>query len=183
MKARLAQWTLLLAIFWTAALSLRAEVVQSAPEGFVVQTTLEVSKDPNYVYNAFLKGVNKWWDSSHTFFGDAGNLSIDARAGGCFCEKAKTGKEVRHLQVVFVDPGKSIRLVGGLGPLQEHAVNGSLTVSFEEAEHGTLLKLTYRVGGYVPDGLDAWSQAVDSVLEAQMRRLKDYAEEKPKVEG
>ena len=69
------------------------------------------------MYNSIVDDVGLWWDSSHTFSGNAENLSIDDKAGGCFCENLENGGSVRHLEVVFVDPGKTLRMIGGLGPL------------------------------------------------------------------
>jgi len=154
---------------------LLAGVVTSDATGFVVQTKFEITKESEAVFDALLK-VGSWWENSHTFFGDARKMSIDPKAGGCFCETGSDGRSVRHLEVVFVDPGKSIRFQGGLGPLQEQAVTGSMTISLEEVAGGTLLQLTYRVGGYRPGGLEQWAPAVDGVLSTQMRRLKKFAE-------
>jgi hypothetical protein len=39
---------------------------------------------------------------------------------------------VRHMQVVYVDPGKTLRMIGGLGPLQSMAATGSMTVRAPE---------------------------------------------------
>ena len=49
---------------------------------------------------------------------DAKNLSIDARPGGCFCEKLPNGGGVEHARVVYVAPREVLRLSGALGPLQ-----------------------------------------------------------------
>jgi hypothetical protein len=112
----------------------------------------------------------------HTFSGNADNLSIDDRAGGCFCEKLKNGGSVRHLEVVFADPGKSLRMIGGLGPLQGMAVTGTMTWSLSKADTGTNVKVTYSVGGYRPGGLQKMAPLVDKVMIEQLKRLKEYIE-------
>ena len=61
----------------------------------------------------------------HTWWGRASRLSIDARAGGCFCEIAGK-RQAQHMQVVFADPGKLLRMSGGLGPLQGMGLSGVL---------------------------------------------------------
>jgi transposase len=117
-----------------------------------------------------------WWDSVYTFSGDASNLSIDDRAGGCFCEKLKNGGSVRHLEVVFADPGKTLRMIRGLGPLQAMAVAGNMTWSLSKIDSGTNVKVTYSVGGYRPGGLQKMASLVDKVMFEQLKRLKEYIE-------
>jgi len=76
---------------------------------------------------------------------------------------------------VFANPGKSLRLQGGLGPLQEMAVNGTMTFNMSAAENGTT-RLTYRyiVGGYVPGGLEFIAGPVDQVQLRQLQRLQAF---------
>jgi hypothetical protein len=122
-----------------------------------------------------LVDVGKWWDKAHTYSGDAANLTLDAKANGCFCEKLPGGG-VRHMVVEYIEAGKMLRMSGALGPLQELAVTGVLTVKLVEAKGKTTLELTYKVGGYVPSGLTTYAKPVDAMLDAQVQRLKKYAE-------
>ena len=111
--------------------------------------------------------------------GDSKNLSLDATAGGCFCETLPDGGSVEHLRVVYVEPGKTLRLRGALGPLQSMAVAGAMTFSFEASgpsDDVTQITLTYTVGGYYPGGLDILAEAVDGVLRGQLERLAAYVE-------
>ncbi len=169
---------MLFCLGWLAFFSTfnQAEVVDSAANGFTVQHSVQINRPPQYVYNVLVKGIGKWWSPDHTFSGDASNLSIDARPNGCFCERLGEGAAVRHLTVVFVSPGRRLGMSGGLGPLQQVGVNGSLGFDLSQDGSGTRLKLTYAVGGYHPGGLDKWAQPVDSVLVEQMERLKRYSE-------
>lgn len=80
------------------------------------------------------------------------------------------------MEIVFAAPGKLLRMRGGLGPLQGLAASGSLDWQFHKQQAGTRLELRYSVGGYLPDGLDAWAGPVDSVLTEQLERLKMYVE-------
>ena len=84
------------------------------------------------------------------------------------------------MEVVYAAPGKLIRLHGGLGPLQEQAVQGAMSVSFKETEGSTTLTVTYNVGGYVPGGLKAWASIVDGVIAEQFDRLQQRIEGKLK---
>jgi uncharacterized protein YndB with AHSA1/START domain len=153
-----------------------AEVVDSAATGFLIQSTVRIDAPPSVVYEAVIHDIGRWWDPEHTFSGDARNLSLRAKPGGCFCERLPGGGGVRHLTVVFVDPGRSLRLVGGLGPLQDLGVAGSMTWKFSGKDGGTALVLTYSVGGHRPGGLVDLAAPVDSVLLQQLHRLKDYVE-------
>ena len=94
-----------------------ADVLDSAGNGFTVKVTVNIQAAPEEVYRK-LMGVGEWWNPQHTFSGDAHNLSIEARAGGCFCEKLPNQGGVRHMEVVNVMPGKALVLSGALGPLQ-----------------------------------------------------------------
>ena len=66
-----------------------AEVLDSAANGFTVKTTLNIKAAPDEVYRKLVHDIGEWWNSAHTFSGDAHNLSIEDRLGGCFCEKLR----------------------------------------------------------------------------------------------
>jgi hypothetical protein len=154
----------------------RADVVEASAGGFTVKTTVTVSGTPLEAWRKLTANVGDWWDSEHTFSGDAHNLSIEARAAGCFCERLADQGGVRHLEVVFAAPGKTLRMVGGLGPLQAMALNGVMTFSFAPTAQGTTVQVTYAVGGYTPQGLAALAPVVDGVLSAQITRYKSYVD-------
>jgi len=154
----------------------RADVVDSSASGFTVKIVVQVAAPPANVYRALIDRVGAWWDSSHTFSGSAANLSIDAAPGGCFCERLPNGGGVRHMTVVYVDPGKLLRLSGGLGPMQDMAVAGAMTWKLTDASGKTTVEVTYKVGGYAPGGVDSIAKAVDGVLAAQIQRLKKFVE-------
>ena len=153
-----------------------AEVVDAADNGFTVRNAATVSVPAGQVFGTLVNDVAGWWHPSHTFSGDAGNLRIEPRPQGCFCETLPDGGGVRHMTVVYLDPGKTLRLVGGLGPLQGQAVSGALTWALEEGDEGTTITSTYAVHGYAPGGLDGWAGAVDGVLRQQLERLVRYVE-------
>jgi hypothetical protein len=148
-----------------------AEVLNVAANGFEVRETVHSAASPDQVYAVLLQPA-RWWSSDHTFSRSAANLTLDARAGGCWCETLPNGGSVQHLTVVFVSPGKALRLRGALGPLQGLAVDGAMTWSLQSAAGGTDISMTYAVGGYVKDGFDDLSKGVDHVLGEQLARLK-----------
>jgi uncharacterized protein YndB with AHSA1/START domain len=153
-----------------------AAVVDSSRAGFLVRNEAVVHAPPDSVYRTLTGRIGAWWDPEHTFSGDARNLSLDATAGGCFCETLPDGGGVRHLTVVFASPGRRLRLVGALGPLQGAGVAGSLTWSLTQAPDGTKVELDYSVGGNFPGGLAALAPLVDAVLGGQLSRLRHFVE-------
>ncbi len=148
------------------------EVLDSGHGGFHLKVVVEVDVSPNKAYGQFLR-VGEWWNADHTWFGDAKNLYIEPVAGGCFCETSGD-RSVLHMLVSFVEPGKSIRMLGGLGPLQEMGLQGVLTFQFDPLDDGgTRITHEYRVSGYTKDGLKALAPIVDQVQSDQVSRLKN----------
>lgn len=156
--------------------TVRSEVVDSTAHGFTVKTVVTIAADEAKVYHDLVANVGVWWDPAHTYSHNARNLSITDKAGGCFCEKLKDGGSVQHMRVVFAEPGKALRMHGGLGPLQALAVDGSLTWELKKSGKGTELTVTYAVGGYRPGGLAALAAPVDNVLREQVMRLQKFIE-------
>ena len=152
-----------------------AEVTGASASGFQVRESVHVGATPEVVYAALIT-PKRWWDPKHTFSGDAGRLTLDAKAGGCWCETLPDGGSAEHLSVVYLAPGKVMRLRGALGPLQAMGVTGSLTFTLTAAGGGTDLIATYAIGGYSKDGFDGLSKAVDGVLGSQISRLKKLVE-------
>jgi uncharacterized protein YndB with AHSA1/START domain len=168
----------LLLLASTVAAPASGEVKSVAANGFEVASTAIIAAPPDRVYKA-LGEIGKWWDSAHTFSRDAANLSLELRAGGCFCERLKNGGSVRHLVVVYAAPGLGLRLRGALGPLQTEGVDGALGWTLKPAAGGTSVTQSYIVGGYSRGGMEQWAPRVDRVLDEQLQRLKSYLEGRP----
>lgn len=151
--------------------SAAAEVIDVAAHGFEVRESVQVAASPDQVFALLLQPA-RWWSSDHTFSGSAANLVLEARAGGCWCETLPNGGSIEHLRVVYVAPGKLLRLRGALGPFQGLAVEGAMTWSVKSNGSGSDISISYAVGGYVKDGFDALSKAADRVLGEQIERLK-----------
>ena len=162
-------------IAFVLILPARAGVNDSSAYGFSVVENAHISAPPAKVYAALI-APSHWWSSKHTFSRDAGNLSLDATAGGCWCEKGANGQSIEHLVVVNTVPDKTLVMRGALGPLQGLGVEGAMTISLKATPDGSDLSLTYNVGGYLKDGLASWAAPVDSVLGEQVTRLKSYIE-------
>jgi uncharacterized protein YndB with AHSA1/START domain len=154
----------------------RADVADSAATGFTVKFAVTIQAPPKDVYRRLVHNVGDWWNPMHTFSGDAHNLSIDDKPMGCFCEKLPSGGGVRHMEVVNVDPGKTLVLSGALGPLQSMAATGSMSIQLAAAGDGTKVSVAYAVIGYLPGGMNTLAPIVDSVLTEQFTRLKSLIE-------
>lgn len=151
----------------------QAAVLDASPSGFTLENHADVPVDATTAWKALVDDVGQWWPDDHTWWGDGARLSIDARAGGCFCE-IHGDQQARHLEVVFVDPGRTLRLVGGLGPLQGLGVDGVLEFRLAPLEAGgTRITLWYRAGGYTPDDLSQFAPVVDRVQALQLGGLAE----------
>ncbi|MBV9548182.1 MAG: SRPBCC family protein [Alphaproteobacteria bacterium] len=158
-----------------ATVPAQADVTVAAPGGFTVKEVVHVTAAPARVW-AMLIAPSRWWDSEHTWSGSAANLTFEARAGGCWCETLENGGSAQHMTVEFVDPPKTLRLRGALGPLGALAVVGVMGITLEAEGEGSIVTLSYQVGGAVPVDLSAIAPDVDQVLSAQTARLKEVAE-------
>lgn len=160
---------LLLALFVFANIA-SAEVVHSDPSSFLVKQRIIVATDSVTSYNALIH-PERWWNPTHTWSGDAKNLSLQANTGGCWCERWPGG-EVEHGRVIHLKKDAQLRLQGALGPLQDMAVNAVLDFSLVQGKDGTQIDLMYRVTGADSSQLDVLSAVIDKVLDEQMARLK-----------
>jgi uncharacterized protein YndB with AHSA1/START domain len=154
----------------------QAEVAAASSTAFTVHGERTIAASPEHAWRAAGR-IGQWWDSAHTYSGDARRLSLEARAGGCFCERWD-GQSVEHARVVLVmerEGVRTIRLLGALGPLQESGAAGVLTITVAPEGEGAKLAMDYRVSGDASLGLDAIAPLVDSVLMTQLERLSQYA--------
>jgi hypothetical protein len=151
-----------------------AAVIDAAANGFTIENRVEVPADVMAAWKALVDDVGEWWPRDHTWWGEASELTIEPRAGGCFCERYGA-QQAQHLQVAFVDPGKLLRLTGGLGPLQGMGLHGVLEFRLAPgANGGTAITLYYRAGGYTPDDLASFAPVVDQVQAQQLNGLAEY---------
>lgn len=152
-----------------------AKVVADNAAGFAIEHETVIAAPPQRVYAAIGQPA-RWWSSAHSWSGKAVNLTLDLRAGGCFCERLPGGGGVEHARVVMAWPGKLVRLTGALGPLQSEALAATLTWELKPAAGGTQVKLTYVVAGFARTARAALPGAVDGVLGEQLTKLKAFAE-------
>jgi uncharacterized protein YndB with AHSA1/START domain len=156
------------------ALPAAAEVKQSAPDTMSLAIETRIAASPRASYDALVH-IERWWNSSHTYSGDAANMTLIAEPGGCFCERWKDGG-VEHGRVIFVMRDQTLRLSAALGPLQARALNAILTFQLKPADGATALSVSYLVNGTPASGLDKSAAAVDGVLTEAVQRLKRLIE-------
>lgn len=155
--------------------SASAEIATSGADKFELTNTVVIPQKPEVVWRALI-ALPQWWDPAHTYSGKARNLSLSAKAGGCFCEIIpEDGSQIEHGRVVYLRPNKALRLYAALGPLQSLAVMGNLSWTLKAVEGGTELRQSYLVFGNVDGGLGALSSPVNSVMTLQFDRLTAYA--------
>ena len=155
-----------------------AAVKETHENSFTIEAMVTATRPPALVYRDLVR-VALWWDPAHTWSGSARNLRIEARAGGCFCERLPGGGSVEHARIVFAQPGKQLRMVGAFGPLQEMAVVGVLTFKLEPEASGTRITMTYRLSGALTLESTKLAPAVDQVMVGQLARLASMASGRP----
>lgn len=168
---------LITAALFLLAAPAQADIVEALPHGFEVKHELTIQAPAQRVYDALIR-PELWWSASHTWSGSAANLSLEARAGCCYCEALPKGGMSEHMRVVSVQPGEGLRLFDGLGPLEFTGASGFWNVTLKEMDGVTNLTAIYDVGGYAKGGLDNWAGPVDRALSEQYGHLKALAETK-----
>jgi len=156
-----------------------AEVKDATGSGFTIENAIQVPVEPGKAWKALVEDVDRWWPADHTWWGAESVLSIEPRAGGCFCERHGE-RQALHMLVTFVDPGKLLRMTGGLGPLQGMGLSGALEFRLAPAAGGaTTVVMYYRAGGYTPDDLSKFAPVVDRVQALQLGGLAALLGGKP----
>lgn len=156
----------------------QASVLARTDNGFQIENQVDVQASAEHAYAALVNEVGLWWPAAHSWFGAAENFSIDARAGGCFCEIAGAN-QVEHMRIVVSRPAALLRMSGGLGPLQSMGLSGPLDWIFEPLDSdnpdaGTRIRLRYTVSGFVDKPLGRFIDVVDQVQGQQLNALAKH---------
>jgi len=152
-----------------AAPAARAELLYANPDAMLIRHEYRVAASAAKTWESLLH-PERWWPAEHTWSGRREALSLAGEAGGCFCERWDGGGAV-HGRVVMAQPGKLLRLEAALGPLQEMAVTGVLSVHLAEQEGTTTVTVNYRVSGDPMHRLDGFAAIVDPVVGLQFSEL------------
>lgn len=151
-----------------------AEVTARSDAGFTLSFDRTVSASPEVILEA-IAHPERWWSSAHTYSGDAGNISLDLRPGGCWCE-ALPGGGVKHAEAVLVWPDRNmVRFEAPFGPLQGIGADAVLTMTWApvEGQATRRLRWTFVVDG---PGSGAMADPVHTVMEEQFSRLANALE-------
>jgi uncharacterized protein YndB with AHSA1/START domain len=146
-----------------------AEVKSTAPDSMLIELRYTIAAPAAKVWESLVH-PERWWPADHTWSGKRENMSLSAEAGGCFCERWDGGSS-EHGRVIMVIPGKMLRLHAALGPLQEMAVAGVISVALAEKNGATDVVVTHRVSGDPSHKLDALAPIVDRVNNQQFSGL------------
>lgn len=149
-----------------------AEVVERGPDHFVLRYETGLETTPEDIYGS-IGDIGQWWDSAHTYSGDARNMTLPLEVGACFCERLADGSDFEHGRVVAADPGTGVLLNAPLGPLKGKTTRADLSIGWSGANAGWTLVMTYVVRG---EGVGAWADGVDAVMQGQYTRLIHYVE-------
>ena len=148
-----------------------AAIESSAADGFVARHEIVVPGDRAHAFAEVLH-PQRWWSDAHTWSGSAANLSLDARAGGCWCEKWDKG-EAEHGVVIRLLTDENLRVRAAFGPLQAMALAGVFDIVLSDIEGGgTRIVATFRVNGPASAQLDKLAAPVDGVIGEQVERLR-----------
>jgi uncharacterized protein YndB with AHSA1/START domain len=150
-----------------------AELKQAGPDGAFIEHRFQIAATPAVAWQALVH-PERWWPADHTWSGVPGKLSLAPEAGGCFCERWEGGS-VEHARIVMARPGELLRMRGSLGPLQEMALTGVLTIALAAKGGGTEATVTYRLSGDPSHKLDGFVAAVDKVIGQQFGSFAAYA--------
>ncbi|MCJ7452418.1 MAG: SRPBCC family protein [Steroidobacteraceae bacterium] len=169
--------TALIALLMPAAVP--AAVTQSSPDGAIIEHHFTIAAEPAVAWGALVH-PERWWPSDHTWSGDRANLRLEAQAGGCFCENWGEAS-AEHARVIMAQPGSLLRMRGALGPLQDMAVTGVLTIQLKTTDSGgTEATVTYRLSGDASHKLDTFVPVVDKVIGQQFGAFAAFASAPPK---
>jgi len=149
----------------------QAEVKASSPDGMIIQIKGEMALGREAAWARLIR-IGSWWSDGHTYSGKASSMTVDAVAGGCWCEMWEGG-EVEHGRVISIQPNKAVRFASALGPLQGLGVNGVLTLTLADgsAPGKTAVTFDMIVTGSSLSGLDKMAGPVNGVLQEQFDRL------------
>ena len=156
-----------------------AEVLSASEHGLEVQQSVNLVIPQPAAFSA-LGQVGQWWSKDHTYSGDAARMSLQLRAGGCWCESLDNGGGIEHMRVTYVQPGERIVLTGSLGPLLYEATTAVMDIKVERIAGGSRVTMNYKAAGFAKGGAAAMAPLIDQVLGAQMKRFRIFAAAAPK---
>ena len=167
--------TLIAAGLCLLPIAAQSDLKHAAPDGALIEHRYRLAATPAEAWQALVH-PELWWPEDHTWSGKRAHLGLSPVAGGCFCE-AWPGGTAEHARIVMAADSKMLRLRGSLGPLQDMAVTGVLTVTLAPiGSGGTEAVVTYRLSGDPSHALDQFVPVVDRVIGEQFGAFARHAD-------
>lgn len=162
---------LIILLTFSFGITAHAEVIKSTADGFIIQHSATIAHEDTRVFKTMTGKVGEWWSPDHSFSNDAGNMLIDS---DCFCERWGANL-VHHLDTVAWIENSKVVMEGGLGPLKDLGLSGTMIWTLASTADGaTTVSWKYHVYGYTETDLVALAVAVDGVLGEQIGRLVGF---------
>ncbi len=158
-------------MFLIVSTSVFADIVEASPDHYVLKHEASSVLPPAAMWERLIDPAS-WWHPEHSYSGDAKNLSLDVQAGGLWREEW-SGGSVTHGEVVFVNPGKQLRLDAPFGPLQAIGAKTIWTITIEPDGDGSKVIFDEISHGVAASKLDELAPAVDFVKREAIRRLSN----------
>ena len=117
-----------------------------------MRNVAHIAAHPSRVYNAAVDLLGRWWNPAHSFSNNAQTSHWRLDQADVFANRLANGSAA-HLTVAYFVAQQEVRFTGGLGPLQQTGVAGSMIWKLTEVAGGTQFEWSYTVGGYMPGGL------------------------------
>lgn len=161
--------TLSAAALLSLAVSAQAEIVESSDSHYVLRQEATDSRSAEELWERLLDPAT-WWHPDHTYSGNAGNLSLDARAGGLWLERWDGGS-IAHGEVLLVQDGAVLRMNAPFGPLQEAGAYTIWTITISAEGDGSRVVFDEVATARPGAGMDELAKAVDYVKTEAIGRL------------
>ena len=147
----------------------RADIVDASDAHYVLRHEARSTLAPDALWQRLVVPAS-WWHPEHTYSGDAGNLSLDVRAGGLWLERWDGGSVV-HGSILYLEDGKTLRLYAPFGPLQGLGVYTVWTITISADGTGSKVVFDEISSGAPSADLDELAKAVDYVKTEAITRL------------
>ncbi len=146
-------------------LAAHAEVKMATADAMLIEHRFTIAAPAEKAWETLIH-PERYWPSDHTWSGDRDALSLNASAGGCFCERWQGGS-AEHGRVVMALPDHALTINAALGPFLEMAISGILSIKLDERDGVTTAVVSYRISGDAAHKLDQLAPVVDQVLGMQ----------------
>jgi len=146
-----------------------AEILSASETHLVLRHEAVSALPPDRLWRRLINPT-AWWHPDHTYSGDATNLTLDVQAGGLWREDWDD-RSVSHGRVLYVEPGRMLRMEAPFGPLQELGAYTIWTITIAPAEEGSVVVFDEVSTGPPTANMAEIAKAVDFVKGEAIRRL------------